>query len=281
MALPHYLQTAYRYAQLVAVADVQAIIDQLCVELVALGWTITAGGVGVTPTSFKSPVVAGDATNCWMSLTLTRTTALRLKCQPYDSGGVAMNNSTPGNAVEVDIAAGVSTVNLFSGPNHICIDSSLTPECFYAAIVDKYPEAKALVFPTFVTTNGPRRVDTGALYNQGWHQTWQNSANDTTAYANTAAKMQAGDVASNTLWLATISGKWRVIPVEVLGAGASLYAGAWHGRLPHCVKVDANNFLYGNEITVPVDVGVDATFRVVGLTFGALTGRFAFTKVIV
>ncbi len=53
--LPCY-STAFRYLNTPGVTDVQTIIDTLYAELVTNGgWTCTVGGIGLSPTEFRSP----------------------------------------------------------------------------------------------------------------------------------------------------------------------------------------------------------------------------------
>lgn len=260
MAVPDFLNTAYRYKVTAAVVDVNTIISDLSAELVANGWT-DASGIGTGP--WTSPVRSDGA---WFMITATRISATRIAWVVNDQNGLLVNNATD---TRQDIDAGGTTIYYYTGPQHACVDSArATRETWWCAMLDRYPEALAIPRPIVIASGGPRN-NAGATAAQGWDQNWLLEAGDT-SYTLSPYHSGHRNPYGSTYDQITMSGALLFGPYEIQ------FEGWFFGRICQCLITDKGQ-AFGTELTVPIDTGVDGTFTVVGCTSnGAL--RMAFRR---
>ncbi len=251
MAAPNFLASSFRYLALVTVTDVQTIIDNLYSELVTNGspaWTCTVGGVGQSPTEFKSPARADGLS---FTINLTRDSATRLSWLVKDQWGVLVNNQTN---TKQDIDATGTNVHLYTGEFHVGVNSSrATQEFFGCGVLDHSPDGLNNPFGSYWATMGPRNT-TGVLATQG-------VANNFAWGGSYANRGLAGDdpiLTGNCHALMT--GEVLATPAELTNGSAVLI-----GRMHQVLCVDTY-CAFDSEVTVPIDVGTTGTFRVVGLT---------------
>ena len=262
MSIPSFLAGAYRYFSRAGVTNVAAITADLAVELVANGWT-DEGGVGTGP--FKSPVSIHDGS--YMRIVLAVSSATRLQWQCYDCLGTLINNQT---SSKQDIDAGGTTIHYFTGPDFCCVHSARTaPETFYVCRLNQYPHAEGDVRPTFVCQRGPRQDD-GTL--QQSVANWYGRLLDATAYAITRFNPCPQKPYTNTVTRVSLSGAYVTWPVEFVDPTLNM----WWGRPPQLLLVDGA-IAFGTELSVPIDVGLNGTVRVIGFTT-ALNMRMAIRK---
>jgi len=265
MGVPVHYNTQFTYREHVAVVDVQTIIDDLYTDLVTTGgWTCTVGGVGVTPTTYKTPTRSDGA---FFTITLTRISATRLSFIMYDNIGLLVNNQTD---TRLDIAASPgNSVQTYAGPFHLVVNSArATPECFMCGIADQTPEPLATPRPIFFASAGPRN-NAGTLTMQTWGNLFM-LLPGTAAYAVQSAAysccMARAPQQGTQYILATLSGTYVAWPAEFYFPGTMSVSGWWAGRICQCVMVDSSLLTFGSEINVPLDGTTTGVFKVVGLT---------------
>lgn len=262
MAVPVFLNTAYRYLSTLAVTDVNTIISDLNAELLALPdpWIDTLA-LGTGP--WQSPTRADGA---FIKITAARISATRISWIVNDHNGMLVDNATD---TRQDIDAAGTEIRYFTGPFHVCVDSiRATPETWFCAILDRTPELLAAPRPLYVASQGPR--STGAvLGNQTWHAIW------VLIYGGTAYGASINYVGIRAPVLInydrmTVSGALMFVPFEIQEGDF------FHGRIPQCLLLDSGQS-FGTDLVVPLDTGVSGTFKVVGCTT-AVQGRIAFRK---
>lgn len=264
MSAPSFLATDFAFSALSGVTDVQTIMDALATMLTATlsntptamfpsgqRWTALGGGV------YKSPV---DAAGRFMTLTLVRTTIVRLRWTVADPGGTIRDG-------EVDIAAGGSQVEIYGGPGHAMVqcNNAGSWEIARAFMTDPTPEplASASVYvyaSTWRDTGGGIQggsfvtgafrfyggtLSSAVVFNYTLWARPQMPAQDT---ANTHLRTQAGSDIATPFFAACprANGEdnWLV-----------------GGRFFQAVVVDGNNAA-GSDLTIPIDTGVTGIFRV-------------------
>lgn len=258
------LNTDFRYAEGLAVTDVQTIIDKLYDELVTgLSWTCTLGGKTITPTTYKSPA---RSDGLFMTVNLTRISATRLGWIVKDHNGLLINNQTD---TRQDIDAGGTTVHYYTGKTYVAVSSErATPEAFYCAILDRTPDDAGNPRASYVTSVYPRNT-AGTLSTAYWDNAFILTLGNT-AYAGNLCSALPRTSVSATYDLVTLSGAQLWYPVEFI------YNSVFYGRVPQCLQCGQGN-AYAAEFTVPIDAGVTGVFKVFGIP-SALRGRIAFRK---
>lgn len=268
MGIPAHWNTAFRYKETLAVVDVQTIIDDLYAELVTNGgWTCTAGGVGQSPTTFKSPA---RADGLFFTVQCTRVSATRIGYVARDGAGLLINNQTS-STQDIDAAPG-TTVHYFTGPFHLCVNTErTTPECFACGVLDQSPEP-IIGAPraSFWASNGPRG-NTGTWLVSGWTSNWA-LAKDATAYASAQRAIPRGCPTSHRRLHA--NGTTLIEPFEVAD---SVNPEVLLGRVFQAAIV-SEQLAFAAEITVPLGDGSSTgVFKVVGL-ISTGNARVAFRK---
>ena len=267
MGIPAHWNSTFRYKETLAVTDVQTIINDLYAELVTNGgWTCTLGGVGQTPTTFKSPA-RGDGV--FFTLNCTRVTTTRIQYMAYDHMGLLINNQT---STQQDIDAAGTTVHYYTGPFHVCVNAErTTPECWAVGVLDQTPELLSSPLVMYWCTRGPRS-STGVWDTNNW----------TSVYARERTGISySGATRGNILGYYTTfkrqhaNGTWIVEPWEFGGYNPDY--DVLLGRVFQACLV-SDQFGWAAEITVPLgDGSTTGVFKVVGVP-SASGGRIAFRK---
>ncbi len=275
MAPPSFLNTAFVFTTLPGTTvDVQDIINAVDTAILTTlpntatdvfpngeRWTSLGGGV------YKSPVDAGGR---FMTVKLTRTAATRLGWEVSDPTGVLFT-------VEIQIAAGGSACNIFAGPAHLVIEANNAGawEVARAIMVDPTPEPLTS-FPVYVWGTG-RRTSAGALI--GSADTWRfwcgrYYGGTVVSAAGTPSNGIEGPpccIAFNNanMKMRTEAGSDVAFPYfmspDSVSGGNSWLNG---GRLYQVITVDFD-FGAGADVTVPIDTGVTAVFKVTRMTSAA------------
>jgi hypothetical protein len=145
MTAPAFLSSTYRFLKFAGVTDVQTILDNIAIELVASGWTDNGGG------SYTSPV---DAVGRFHTDVFTRVDADTLEMATTDQDGTALLS----RRMEISAVAGTtSTVSLFTGQYHFHVEAlwpTQVVEHLCSGILDLSPEAQ--------------NAHTKYVYNAGW-----------------------------------------------------------------------------------------------------------------
>lgn len=263
MAVPVFLNTAYRYLSTLAVTDVNTIISDLNAELLALPdpW-IDNGGVGTGP--WQSPTRADGA---FIKITAARISATRISWIVNDHNDMLVNNATD---TRQDIDAAGTEIRYFTGPFHVCVDSiRAAPETWFCAILDKTPEDLANPRPTYVAHKAPRDTAGTLDGSRYWSYLWMlivGGTAYTSGYTYAAIRLPQVQVVDRL----TVSGALMFVPYEI-------QENDWfHGRIPQVLLVDSGQ-AFGAELVVPLDTGVSGTFKVVGC-ITVYDGRIAFRK---
>lgn len=175
MAAPTYLASTFRFLQLLGVSDVQTVMNNLAVELVAGGWTDEGSG------TYKSPV---DAVGRFFKANFVR----------VDSGNLQMIVSDQ-NAQTIGTrrcyGATNATWSIFTGPFHIYLEAnriSAAAEYMAGGILDFSPEAQSAT-TRYVYMNGYRN-NLNATVNSNWTY-WNMMDNVTIALTQRAMSPRA------------------------------------------------------------------------------------------
>lgn len=168
MAVPNFLTTVFRFVEILT-SDTQDIINGLYSELVTNGgWTCAAGGLGQSPTTFKSP---DRADGLFFAIQCSRVSASRISYVVKDHMGLLVNNDTETRQG----IAGTSYVRLYTSPAQVIVDSggasAGTPECWGCGIMDRTPEPIDKPRPCYWASRGPRTPADALTYNV-WNNTW-------------------------------------------------------------------------------------------------------------
>lgn len=258
MAVPSFLNGTFGYHVLLAVTDVQTIIDALYTELVTnLGWSCTAGGVGNPNTTYKTPVGPQGE---FFTVNLQRagvSAITTLQIIMTDSYGLVVNNETHQHLF---IDAGGTDVYLYMGIGmpYVVIDSErAVPETWWGCQVDRYPDSTYL--PVWLCSGGPRTAAEGLTYDE-WY------------YAHIRAHVFPDlvyEAVPLTAWVAThgpSAGSFK----NLTASGALLFwpveyqhEETYYGKIPNALLTDSGQ-AYKASLTVPIDTGVTGTFRVTG-----------------
>lgn len=263
MAIPQFLSSEFRYKSTSSVTDVNTIISDLNSELTSLSdpWT-DLGGTGVGP--WRSPSRSDGA---FIKITATRISATRIAWVVNDHNGMLVNNGTD---TRQDIDTAGTTVCYYTGPFHVFVDSvRTTPECWWCAILDRYPGDLADPRPIYIASTGPRN-NAGTLTGYDWQNIWL-LREGSTSYTYSAYHAITRAPYTTAISRLTVAGSYLTVPFEVA------YDIYWYGRVPQSLIVDSS-LAFGTELTVPIDTGVTGTFKIVGLatsTYGRLAVRKA------
>lgn len=249
MASPIFNQTP-RYFANVSVADVQSIIDDLRVILLAIGWTEPVAN------SFRCPT---DAVGRYIQLNFTRVLATNLGVTLTDS----LARTTPQVRMQI---SGTVQVRYFYGTSYVYI-MNITPatqEFLQAAILVLSPEPEN-AHNGWAWLNGIRSA---ADVITGTNRSCINFNFNTGAYATglTGDRVMipiANAYASNQAITMTPAGFRRWWPYIVTGVDSD---GATHirARLPNTIFICGNIVQFGSRYTVSIDEATTASFEVLG-----------------
>lgn len=239
MSIPIFLNSSFRYLQLLAVTDVATIITNFGNEVLALGWT------GSNP--WTSPADSGRQ----MIVTLTRTSQYVLAAQ-IQANGV---NLTAVNFTIPSPTPGQATIHIFTGQFHfhIMADAGQAGNLYVeGGILDLSPEAQN-AHTHYAYTNG---TSAGSPASNGDYSYMIDNATSTNSIRANTGTASASSFGQNQTMNGSRIYKPRQFWCTPTGAGTMRYAGRCYqqlfvnGTLPSYV-----------EVIVPIDVGVTATFK--------------------
>jgi hypothetical protein len=240
MSIPIFLNSSFRYLQVLAATDVATIITNFGNEVLANSWT------GSNP--WTSPADSGRQ----IVVTLTRTSQYVLGCQVVAGGvtictvSVTIPSPTPGQA----------TVHIFTGQFHfhIMVDAGQSG-CLYVegGVLDLSPEAQN-AHTHFAYGNGSS-IGTPS-FNVDYSYMVDNATAANVLRMNTQQASNSATGANQTMNGSRIY-KPRQFWCTPTGAGTQRYAGRCYQQLVLNGTLPANS-----EMIVPIDVGVTGTFKV-------------------
>jgi hypothetical protein len=246
MSVPAFLAGNFRYLETAGVTDVNTIISDMRAELVNAtnGWTEPVAG------SFKSPV---DSYGRFIVIALTRQSATRIAFVVTDKWAQQIVNDT------FDIDAGGCMVRYFTGPDCCYVETvrATTPEFGMAWKANISPEIDGIDgYAWFAHTY---RNSTGTTQTNTFSTAfgWNGSSYQSGEYLCSAEMYSSNVSFSNGR---TCSGTHLFVPEECFHYAPGAAVWAWAGRMPQVVQ-GPNSLAAGSEVTIPIDDGVNATFK--------------------
>lgn len=256
MAIPTFLSgspgAGFAYREDLGVTDVSTIITNLGALLVANGWTLSGG-------YYYSPADSGWQIN----IAMTRTNAYTLSIQLCQGANQTIQLFAAGILTMPNPWSGA--VRYFVGPYHIHLDvdpGNATPQYFYAGCLDLSPEAQN-AHTHFAYGNATSTA--GATNKADELYAWMiDNVTAAVTQRRTVWSANAGGSIYNE-GLMTLNGSRIYRPSELwcipTGGGANAYLA---GRQYHCLIVSSAALFQGDEVTVPIDIGVTGVFKVCG-----------------
>lgn len=260
MAVPQFLSSSFRYLSRTNVVDVQTIINDVYAELIANGWSCTAGGSGLTPTTMLSPARSDYAR---FSITMTRISATILQWQAYDHAG-NLFSSTSDSARRQVISATNTTMYYCTGETFVHVmniggTSTVSTTC----ILDTAPYPSLLApIPWYFS-----RYGTGQTFNTGY--IWDRA---TLSYAGYGGPVRRHSNQNSDQAAKTMTGAWMSNPMDIINY--TLTPAVLLGRVPQMIVIDYD-VTQESDLVIPIDSGVTGTFIV---ATGEAYGRMAFRK---
>ena len=266
MAVPAFWATPFSYTELLAVTDVATAIAGIHTALIALGWTDDSG-VGTGP--WKTPARSDGA---FFKIAMTRTSATRLSFMMYDQAGI---NVSAGTAYCMDVEVAGNPFQIYAGTMHLALNSARPAqhESAWFSMMDQTPEP--LTFPQayYRMYSGPRVGS--SFYNYGWNFTYCLYPGGTAYQQKQVAPLRMPGTTS-TWQRRTVALTSLFSPAEFADSGNT--PPMFLGRIPQAIVVDdTTGIVAGSEVVVPIDAGVNATFKVLGLA-SWYQQRLAFRK---
>jgi hypothetical protein len=254
MSTPSYLATDFLKDTLLAIADVQSILDQLTTTLltnlpVGSRWTQPVAG------TYKSPP---DAVGRFMRVVVSRISATRMQFKAEDQNLTTIIDGT------LDLSA-LGNARIYAGTYHLAIETQVgaTYEFGHASLVDPRPEALN-VSASYVIGNTERNA-AGAQHPATTRcpDAWFMQDSGGVVTRRRSGYLHGIDVTESQQDLKTTTGKEIVLPIPVAFANSALNKSFRAGMLFQCLWVDqSHNAL--DQISPPIDVGVIGIFEVMG-----------------
>jgi len=249
MTVPSFYNTDFRRIEVAGSVDVQDVIDDIIDELtvqlpVASRWTALGGG------EYRSPYQDPTGANRFMSVVLTRVSAVLMGFHIKDKNGTTIRNGS------IQFTTSF-TYRIWSGPYHLCVEfeyGTATYEQAYAVMLDPTPFGLQSIWP----------------YVCAWTVRIANGTADVTAYANNCwmtdavganARIMMSSLTSIDATLKTTGGNDIVLPAEVSVSSSSTWYGA--GKM-YQFAVVSSLIAYKTAMTVPLDSGTTGQFEVLG-----------------
>ena len=252
MAVPAFWATPFSYQELQAVTDVATVITALNAQLLALGWT-DQSGTGAGP--WKTPARADGV---FFRIGAVRTSATRITWTMYDQAGLLVMGS--GTADLQDIEATGCPVQIYAGTLHLAVNSQrATPEAAWFCVLDQTPDVINIPRAVYMCTQGPRTSD-GTLRNYTWGSQCYSMPPGSTSYASQGPNGFA-NAPAGACYRKTAAGTALITSP---GFGDYSKPVFW-GRIPQCIAIDQTGLSFGSEVTAPIDAGVNAVFKVIGV----------------
>lgn len=264
MTVPSFYNTDFRRIEVAGSVDVQDVIDDIIDELtvqlpVASRWTSLGGG------AYRSPYQDPTGANRFMSVTLTRVSAVLMGFHIKDKNGTTIRNGS------IQFTTSF-TYRIWSGPYHLCVEfeyGTATYEQAFAVMLDPTPFGLQSIWP----------------YVCAWTDRTSVGTADVTPYSNTCYMTDTPGAVARIMMstlgvdvcLRTTGGNDIVLPAEVSVYSSSIYYGA--GKM-YQFAVVSSLIAYKTAMTVPLDSGTTGQFEVLGKQSPgtANSGRLAIRK---
>jgi len=266
MAVPPFWNNDFYYVQVNSTADVAAVIAAIHTAVTAHGWTDESGG-GTGP--WRTPA---RADGIFFRVGITRISATRLAYVMYDQAGLLV---TAGQIdYRQDIEAAGNLVDIFCGPLYLCVNSlRATNEPWFGCVLDQTPEPMYSPRAIYMHWDGPR-TNAGTLTTYTWATIHTMRPCDS-GYGQRTSMALLRSVSSayqrRTLALTALFS-----PAEFIDSGST--PALFIGRIPQCIAIDSTGLSPGADVTVPIDAGVNATFRTIGISTSNINQLLAFRK---
>jgi hypothetical protein len=251
MAIPVFWNTPFSYTELAGVTDVSTIIAGVHAAVTALGWT-DESGLGTGP--WKTPA---RADGIFFRIALARISATRLGWTMYDQAGLNVSINVSNYLQDID--AGGTPVQIYAGTLHLCVNTQrASQETFWCCVLDQTPDPMSYPRALYIHYTGPRTAD-GTLRNYQWSSVNMMEPGGTTY--GTRGTLAITRANSGTYFRRTMSGTALFSPAEY--GSYNNQNGLLYGRIPMAIAIDKTGLNYGSEVTVPIDAGVNAVFKIV------------------
>lgn len=261
MSVPQFLASSYRYLKRTGVVDVQTIINDVYAELIALGWTCTAGGSGLTPTTMLSPVRSDELR---FSVKMTRYSATQLDWTMYDAAGVQVSSPYSASYRQTITSGGAGTnVHYITGLTFCYVyNVGGTSWMIRNCVLDNAPYSSLCM---------PRPAYYAHYSDSLWGPTGYAWAPLTGGYAENAWGVRRWSNENSDQAGISISGAYLSSPHDIVYYSVPCFL---LGRLPQVIMVD-HALVAETEYTFPIDTGVTGTFVAAG---GDAYGHLAFRR---
>jgi hypothetical protein len=259
---PPYLTGNVSYRQDLAVTDVQTIMDNLGLLLVAgtsfPAYTRTAGTVGSTTQTFQSPA---DASGRQFTISYVRVSATNLAFTLTDGQGRTLTR-------RCQIAVAGSAINYYCGQFHIVLDwlNGATPEGMYAVMLDESPESQTSHNAWMIGNSSRTAADAldgfwifGAFFCIRSANTFAGSP--TAAFLCPFYEVGLNDASFGAM-SRTVAGSNIWWPLIVMGDVTTINVFNIYGRMYQCLSTKISFNPAGSEVSVPIDQSNSVIFRV-------------------
>jgi len=256
MTQPAAFSSTFFYDLLTAVTDVAqigvAFENQVSVVNVP-AWAVVSAWNGTTGT-YTSPVEAG--TGRFFTVVLNKLSTTHLECQVKNEGGTIISD----RSMQIDASV---NVDIYTGDHHFAISAqNVTPEAMGGGLLDVSPQPQSAIANhvtgwgtrnSTATADGLNTSSYYALEDNGSPTYGQRLVTETTGAFGTIPMFDAANFSVHQIprLAATQSSVNRRI-----------------GKLYQMYLCDSS-FPISSDITIPIDTGVTAVFRVLGRTVGA------------
>jgi hypothetical protein len=264
MAVPNFLagtiNVDFNYLSHVGITDTITILNDLNTQLTALGWTCTVTGASPTAVGTYISPTRTDGVSFKVVATQVSATVLKYAVTDQWSGSVTPVANQPQQNIVA--TGGGSEARYYSNKFGFFLETlpSGVAECFGCGVLDATPEAINVPRAFYWATSGPRSA-ANALSQNGADNMTTLPLGSTTYAASYYNYCSYGPTQGLTLSRSTLGGSLLIVPFDIQGGMAP--ASYLYGRIFQCIMVDAAQSL-GAQITVPIDTGVTAVFRVLG-----------------
>jgi len=242
----------YSYRSDAAMTDWNTFLTNINTELVTNnGWTTPSANL------YKSRVDAGGR---WIDLLFTRVSATNLEIRMRDHLGRTVYTR------RVQLAAGGTTIEYFTGW-YYCVVQSLqaTAELLQAYILEPSPDTELMLYNVGILGTA-YRTTADANDSQGSQVMMAFGLIDTTQVYSFASRMAPGSSTTANTGLNKIMVSGSIVTEPIIPDVGTVTASTCksQGQVFQAWGVD-NGRAFGTDLTIKVDTGVTATFRVLSI----------------
>jgi hypothetical protein len=265
MAVPHFLNTGFKYREITGISDVQQIIDAF-VDMIRTPDETASGWKRWYSSAEHAFLEAGEYesteayTRVFVKITRASATRLDWRVRAGSNGVIICTRSL------VIPAANWSTARLFAGDGHACIDvlthSALAEYC-WAGTLDQRPDTPGFVEVNTTWGGGSRRTSDGVRDNyDNWDYAFMQEGDETPNGTTRGGQYRTagGSYAGKRMPSGAIVYRPRELWAKVRG-DISLGTSHWVGRCFQTIIVP-DTVSPGTRLQVPIDTGVLGEFVV-------------------